>query len=114
MESLRKTTSGAPSANMTNSREGSRNVSREQSRNASRDSSINDRSISTTTKSTTVENPSEVLLDEAKIQTRVHALIEEYTENYSDNNNRPVNVINYKKKLKKYFILFFFRKQLKI
>jgi hypothetical protein len=75
---------------MTNSREGSRNASREPSRNTSPESNVNERNkISTTDINTNLSNTS---FDEEKIPARVHSLIEEYTENYSDNNNRPVNV----------------------
>jgi hypothetical protein len=91
---------------MTNSREGSRNVSREQSRNASRESSVSERtsnvSLSTqmsklsTNESLAVINQdlSNTSFDEEKTQARVHSLIEEYTENYSESNDRPVKVNN--------------------
>ncbi|CAF3682682.1 unnamed protein product [Adineta steineri] len=109
--SLRKTTtsSGISSplntvgnSSMANSREGSRNVSREQSRNASRESSVSERAsnVGLTTQlsktsineSSTVINPdpSNTSFDEEKTQARVHALIEEYTENYSESTDRPV------------------------
>ncbi|CAF0867973.1 unnamed protein product [Adineta ricciae] len=111
LQSLRKTTTGsginspvnvAGSSSMANSREGSRNVSREQSRNASRESSVSERasnaglstqiSKSSTTDSSTVINPdpSNITFDEEKTQARVHSLIEEYTENYSETTDRPV------------------------
>jgi hypothetical protein len=89
---------------MANSREGSRNVSREQSRNASRESSVSERasnvslstqlSKSSVNESTTVINPdpSNITFDEEKTQARVHSLIEEYTENYSELTDRPVKV----------------------
>jgi hypothetical protein len=89
---------------MTNSREGSRNVSREQSRNASRESSVSERtsivSLSTqmsklsTNESSAIINqdPSNTSFDEEKTQARVHSLIEEYTENYSELTDRPVKV----------------------
>ena len=113
LQSLRKTTTGsginspvntAGGSSMTNSREGSRNVSREQSRNASRESSVSERtsnaSLSTQinklsiNESTTVINqdPSNTSFDEEKTQARVHSLIEEYTENYSELTDRPVKV----------------------
>lgn len=113
--SLRKTTTGSGinspgnaavggGSSMANSREGSRNVSREQSRNASRESSVSERTsnasltarISKTSAldSSTIINadPSETSFDEEKTQARVHALIEEYTENYSESSDRPVKV----------------------
>lgn len=88
---------------MTNSREGSRNVSREQSRNASRESSVSERmsnidssvqSGKASSESTTIINqdPSNTTFDEEKTIARVHALIEEYTENYSNLTDRPVKV----------------------
>ncbi|CAF3707843.1 unnamed protein product [Adineta steineri] len=95
VEVLRRTASASkevPNSNntsMTDSRNSSRNVSREQSRNASRESSLNKvsaTSASTTTTAAAANNS----FDEEKTTTRVHALIEEYTENYSDNNNRSV------------------------
>jgi hypothetical protein len=115
LQSLRKTTTSsginspintAGTSSMTNSREGSRNVSREQSRNASRESSVSERasnaSLSTQMSkvsiddSTTVINqdPSNTSFDEEKTQARVHSLIEEYTENYSELTERPVKVNN--------------------
>lgn len=111
LQSLRKTTTGsgvnspvnvAGSSSMTNSREGSRNVSREQSRNASRESSVSERAsnavLSTQTSKTSTndtaavinQDPSNTSFDEEKTQARVHSLIEEYTENYSDSTDRPV------------------------
>jgi len=113
LQSLRKTTTGsgvnspintAGSSSMANSREGSRNVSREQSRNASRESSVSERasnvslstqlSKSSVNESSTVINPdpSNTTFDEEKTQARVHSLIEEYTENYSELTDRPVKV----------------------
>jgi len=113
LQSLRKTTThsginspvnAAGSSSMTNSREGSRNVSREQSRNASRESSVSERasnaglstqlSKTSTHDSSTVINPdtSNTSFDEEKTQARVHSLIEEYTENYSELTDRPVKV----------------------
>lgn len=95
----------AGSSSMANSREGSRNVSREQSRNASRESSVSERtsnvSFSTQlSKSSSINESSQVInpdpsnttFDEEKTQARVHSLIEEYTENYSDSTDRPVKV----------------------
>lgn len=93
LQSLRKTTTtaGGSSPSINNSRESSRNVSREQSRNASRESSV---SLSTqiSRSSTTVINadPSNTTFDEEKTKARVHSLIEEYTENYSEMTDRPV------------------------
>ena len=114
LQSLRKTTTSsgvnspshaAGSSSMANSREGSRNVSREQSRNASRESSVSERtsnvSFSTQlSKSSSINESSQVInpdpsnttFDETKTQARVHSLIEEYTENYSDSSDRPVKV----------------------
>lgn len=90
---------------MANSREGSRNVSREQSRNASRESSVSERTSNVSlsaqmSKSSSVNESSQVInpdpsnstFDEEKTQARVHSLIEEYTENYSDSTDRPVKV----------------------
>jgi hypothetical protein len=89
---------------MTNSREGSRNVSREQSRNASRESSVSERtsnvSLSTQMSKISINESSSVInqdllhtsFDEEKTQARVHSLIEEYTENYSEIIDRPVKV----------------------
>lgn len=113
LQSLRRTThstgSGVNSpihtvgtSSMNNSREGSRNVSREQSRNASRESSVSERtsnasltarlSKTSALDSSTIINPdpSETSFDEEKLQARVHSLIEEFTENYSENSDRPV------------------------
>ncbi|CAF4530695.1 unnamed protein product, partial [Rotaria socialis] len=110
LQSLRKTTTGsgvnspvnaAGTSSMTNSREGSRNVSREQSRNASRESSVSERmsnvgssvqSGKASSESTTIINqdPSNTTFDEEKTIARVHSLIEEYTENYSNLTDRPV------------------------
>ena len=96
--------SATGSSSITNSREGSRNVSREQSRNASRESSVSERAsnislsipvnkMSTNESSTVInQDPSSTSFDEEKIQARVHSLIEEYTENYSDITDRPVKV----------------------
>jgi hypothetical protein len=99
MDSLRKTTNktGVTSPNntsMTNSREGSHNVSRDQSRNTSPESSVNERTLPENKIPTTDinTNQSNTSFDEEKTQTRVRSLIEEYTGNYSDNNDRPVNV----------------------
>ena len=95
---------------MANSREGSRNVSREQSRNASRESSVSERasnaclstqiSKSSTTDSSTVINPdpSNITFDEENPQARVHSLIEEYTENYSETTDRPVKVKHFRRR----------------
>jgi hypothetical protein len=89
---------------MTNSREGSRNVSREQSRNASRESSVSERTsnasltnqiskLSITDSSSVInQDASNTSFDEDKTQARVHSLIEEYTENYSESSERPVKV----------------------
>ena len=113
LQSLRRTTHGTGSgvnspihtvgtSSMNNSREGSRNVSREQSRNASRESSVSERtsnasltarlSKTSALDSSTIINPdpSETSFDEEKLQARVHSLIEEFTENYSENSDRPV------------------------
>ncbi|UJR37779.1 hypothetical protein I4U23_030471 [Adineta vaga] len=68
---------------MANSREGSRVVSREQSRNASPDSNSTKISVP----SSTAVNQT---FDEVKIHSRVQALSEEYTENYSESTDRPV------------------------
>ena len=113
LQSLRKTTGGsgfhspghgAGSSSMNNSREGSRNVSREQSRNTSRESSLSERASNAsltarTSKTSALDastiinpDPSETTFDEEKILARVHSLIEEYTENYSDASERPVKV----------------------
>jgi len=106
MESLRNTTSGSGvstpnNTSMANSREGSRNVSREESRNASPESSIGERTSNanrtvplnkTSSPLSTTINNTNVSFDEEKTQASVHSLIEEYTENYSDNNDRPVTV----------------------
>ena len=89
---------------MTNSREDSRNVSREQSRNASRESSVSERawnvSLSIQTNKTSTNEPSTVInqhpsttaFDEEKTQARIHSLIEEYTENYAELDERSVKV----------------------
>lgn len=90
---------------MANSREGSRNASREQSRNASRESSVSERAsnvslLTQTSKSSSINesstiinpDPSNTTFDEEKTQARVHSLIEEYTENYSELTDRPVKV----------------------
>jgi translation initiation factor 4G len=111
LQALRKATTGSGvnspintvgTSSMNNSREGSRNVSREQSRNASRESSVSERtsnvslstqmSKSSINESLTVINPdpSNTTFDEEKTQARVHSLIEEYTENYSELIDRPV------------------------
>lgn len=92
-DSLRRiaSTGGASNPNTTNSREGSRNVSREQSRNVSPDSSVNERT-STSTRISTADTNANATFDEDKTVARVQSLIEEYTENYADNNVRPVNV----------------------
>jgi hypothetical protein len=76
MESLRKASNagGASNPNITNSRENSRNVSPDSN------------------KTPKTENNTNTSFDEVKTQTSVHSLIQEYTENYSDNNDRPVNV----------------------
>jgi hypothetical protein len=91
MESLRKATNkiGVTTPNntsITNSREGSRNTSPE--------STVNERTLPVNEISTTDTNTnqSNTSFDEEKTQIRVRALIEEYTGNYSDNNDRPVNV----------------------
>ena len=96
--------SATGSSSITNSREGSCNVSREQSRNASRESSVSERAsnvsssvpvnkMSTNEPSTVInQDPSHTSFDEEKIQARVHSLIEEYTENYSESTDRPVQV----------------------
>ncbi|CAF4238030.1 unnamed protein product, partial [Adineta steineri] len=78
VELLRRTANG--SKEVLNSNDSSRNVSREQSR----ESSLNKESATSTT---TAANNS---FDEEKTTARVHSLIEEYTENYTDNNNRSV------------------------
>ena len=75
-DSLRKTTSATGSTNPSNT------VSRESSRNVSPESS----------KTSKIENNPDAPFDEEKTRTHVHSLIEEYTENYSDNTDRPVNV----------------------
>ncbi|CAF0862239.1 unnamed protein product [Rotaria sp. Silwood1] len=105
LQSLRKTTTGSGinspinttgTSSMTNSREGSRNVSREQSRNASRESSVSERMVqvnqTSTNESPTIINQdlSNTSFDEEKTVARVHSLIEEYTENYSELTERPV------------------------
>ncbi|CAF4161377.1 unnamed protein product, partial [Adineta steineri] len=90
VELLRRTASASkevPNANntsMTDSRNSSRNVSREQSR----ESSLN--KVSATSASTTTAAAANNSFDEEKTTARVHSLIEEYTEYYSDNNNRFV------------------------
>ncbi|CAF1136629.1 unnamed protein product [Adineta steineri] len=78
VELLRRTANG--SKEVLNSNDSSRNVSREQSR----ESSLNKESATSTT---AAANNS---FDEEKTTARVHSLIEEYTENYTDNNNRSV------------------------
>ena len=70
---------------MSTSREGSRAVSREQSRNTSPDPSTAKRSATSS-----IENNQ--AFDEEKTLSRVHALTEEYTENYSDQHDRSVKV----------------------
>lgn len=96
MDSFRRTTNGSV---WNNSRESSRNVSREQSRNASRESSVTGRQSSLDTESTSnrvaaattaTADSSATPFDEEKTQTRVRSLIEEFTENYSENSERPV------------------------
>ncbi|CAF1002808.1 unnamed protein product [Adineta steineri] len=77
VELLRRTANG--SKEVLNSNDSSRNVSREQSR----ESSLNKESA---TSASTTNNS----FDEEKTTARVHSLIEEYTENYTDNNNRSV------------------------
>jgi hypothetical protein len=85
---------------MTNSREGSRNASRdssvnERTSNANATDSINKTStLPSTSDSTTINNNdlSNASFDEEKTKARVHSLIEEYTENYSDSNDRSVKV----------------------
>ncbi|CAM4941289.1 unnamed protein product [Rotaria socialis] len=97
-ESSRKTsTSGVASPNnisMANSREGSRNVSREQSREkpSSERASYANATVSSNKVSTLVNNTdsSKTSFDEEKTIAHVHSLIEEYTENYSDNDERPI------------------------
>ncbi len=73
--------------------------SREQffSCNASRESNVSlstQMSKSSINESLTVINsdPLNTTFDEEKIQARVHSLIEEYTENYSELTDRPVKV----------------------
>ncbi|CAF0727027.1 unnamed protein product, partial [Didymodactylos carnosus] len=99
VQSLKHINTLKHSQSQSNSREGSRNVSREQSRNPSRDSSLSESRISTTKPSTplaeqasssTIPKTPESPLTEDKIKQRVHSLIEEYTENYSDRSVRPV------------------------
>ncbi|CAF4233647.1 unnamed protein product [Rotaria sp. Silwood2] len=100
-ESTRKTSgAGLPSPNnvsVTNSREGSRNVSREQPREANineRASNANTTVVSNKTSTSTTNNTnlSKAPYDEEKTIGHVHSLIEEYTENYSDDDDRPINV----------------------
>ncbi|CAF1205745.1 unnamed protein product [Rotaria sordida] len=101
MESSRKASigSGVTSPNnisMTHSREGSRNVSREQSRESNineRVSNVNTTVSSNKTSASTINNTnlSKTSFDEEKTMVHVHSLIEEYTENYSDDDNRPIN-----------------------
>jgi len=91
MESLRKT---ANKSEITSPKNASITNSRESSRNASRESSVSERTLPSN-KTSTIEiniNQSNTSFDEEKTQARVHSLIEEYTENYSDNNDRPVHV----------------------
>lgn len=76
MESLRKTTSATGPANPNNT------ASRESSRNASPQSN----------KPPKTEDKPNTSFDEEKTRTHVHSLIEEYTENYTDSNDRPVLV----------------------
>lgn len=91
-DSLRRiATGGASNPSNTNSREGSRNVSREKSRNVSPDSSVNEQT-SISTRTSIADNNVNATFDEEKTEARVQSLIEEYTENYADNNVRPVNV----------------------
>ncbi len=87
-QSLRKTTTGsginspintAGSSSMANSREGSHNASYESS-------------VSERTSAVFNSDPSNTTLDKEKTQARVHSLIEEYTENYSELTDRPVKV----------------------
>ncbi|CAF3130422.1 unnamed protein product [Rotaria sp. Silwood2] len=102
-QSLRKTAAGgeintaSTSTSMTNSQEGSRNVSCEATRNASHESSISSHLSLQMNKASANESipvinqdSSITSLDEEKIIARVHSLIEEYTENYSDLTDRPI------------------------
>jgi hypothetical protein len=91
MEALRKSTNpnektSPNNTSITNSREGSRTTSPE--------SSVPEQNLPTNITTTTATATTNVStsFDEEKTQTRVHALIEEYTENYSDSNDRSVNV----------------------
>jgi glycosidase len=93
MEALRKSTNpnektSPNNTSITNSREGSRTTSPE--------SSVPEQTLPTNKTTTTTTNVS-TSFDEEKTQTRVHSLIEEYTENYSDSNDRSVNVSHNRK-----------------
>ncbi|CAF1568012.1 unnamed protein product, partial [Rotaria magnacalcarata] len=105
LQSLRKATTGsevntlanvAGTTSIRNYREDSRNISHEQSRNES-DAQLSNTSSSvrvdkTYNHSTTIINQdlSNTTFDEEKTIARVHALIEKYTENYSNLTDRPV------------------------
>lgn len=99
--SRRPSNSGVTNQNnvqMTNSREGSRNVSREQSREKNVNTTVSTNVPSATT--TNIVDQSKASFDEEKTIGHVHSLIEEYTENYSDEDDRPVrealeDVINF-------------------
>ncbi|CAF1271490.1 unnamed protein product [Rotaria sp. Silwood1] len=86
--SRRSSGAGIPSPNnvsMTNTR----NLSREQSRESNVNTIISSNKISIATINNT--NISKIEYDEEKTIGHVHSLIEEYTENYSDNDDRPIH-----------------------
>ncbi|CAF0991144.1 unnamed protein product [Rotaria sp. Silwood1] len=85
--SRRSSGAGIPSSNnvsMTNTR----NLSREQSRESNVNTIVSSNKISISTINNT--NLSKIEYDEEKTIGHVHSLIEEYTENYSDNDDRPI------------------------
>jgi hypothetical protein len=101
-DSLRKTATNTATDHingmpMTKSDENSRNASRESNvneRSTDNDVSTSNNKKSISTDSTTMNNTdaSNATIDEEKIATSVHSLIQEYTENYSDSTDRPIKV----------------------
>ncbi|CAF3794594.1 unnamed protein product [Rotaria sp. Silwood1] len=111
LESLRKMSTGnginnpihgAGSSSMMNSCEGSRNVSHEQSQNIAHESGVSEQISNTSlnacisktsalgSSTITNSNPSKTSFDEETTRTRVHSLIEEYTEQYFNSSDRSV------------------------
>ena len=81
-------------SSITYSRQQPWNANCEQSRSTSPESSISEQTKTSPSSSTTADYTNQLKLpfDEEKTQARVHSLIEEYTENYSDTIDRPVQV----------------------